>query len=81
MGRDFVADGEIVVVGARGFDFAAVLNRTHPAASRVEKLSRETPATFIAFDLVALDGIARARREVWRPIRARPDATAAARLA
>lgn len=56
IGRDFVADGEIVVVGERGFDFAAALNRTHPAASRVEMLSRTTPATFIAFDLVALDG-------------------------
>jgi ATP-dependent DNA ligase len=56
LGRDFVADGEIVVVGERGFDFAAALNRTHPAASRVEMLSRTTPATFIAFDLMALDG-------------------------
>ncbi len=58
LGRNFVADGEIVVVGERGFDFAAALNRTHPAASRVEMLSRTTPATFIAFDLIALDGIA-----------------------
>src|SRR5690349_19484433 len=52
-GRDFVADGEIVVAG---FDFAALLNRTHPAKSRVERLSRETPATLIVFDLLELDG-------------------------
>ena len=58
IGRDIVVDGEIVIVDEqRGFDFAALLNRTHPAASRVERLSRETPATFIAFDLLALDGV------------------------
>ncbi|HEU0035922.1 MAG TPA: ATP-dependent DNA ligase [Kofleriaceae bacterium] len=56
LGRDCVLDGEIVIVGERGFDFAALLNRTHPAASRVAKLSRETPATLIAFDLLAVDG-------------------------
>jgi ATP-dependent DNA ligase len=57
LGRDVVLDGEIVIVGERGFDFAALLNRTHPAASRVARLAGETPATFIAFDLVALDGV------------------------
>jgi ATP-dependent DNA ligase len=56
LGRDAVIDGEIVIAGERGFDFEALLNRTHPAASRVERLARETPATFIAFDLLALDG-------------------------
>jgi ATP-dependent DNA ligase len=56
LGRDLVIDGEIVIVGERGFDFAALLNRTHPAPSRVARLSAETPATFIAFDLVELDG-------------------------
>ena len=45
----FVLDGEIVT----GFDFTALLARLHPAASRVERLSRETPAQLIAFDLVA----------------------------
>lgn len=54
--RDLVLDGEIVVAGDHGFDFAAVLSRTHPAPSRVARLSRETPATFIAFDLLELDG-------------------------
>jgi ATP-dependent DNA ligase len=56
LGRDVVLDGEIVIVDDHGFDFAALLNRTHPAASRVARLSRETPATFIAFDLLAIDG-------------------------
>jgi ATP-dependent DNA ligase len=45
----FVLDGEIVVAG----DFDALLRRLHPAASRVERLSVETPATFVAFDLIA----------------------------
>ncbi|HLL23171.1 MAG TPA: ATP-dependent DNA ligase [Kofleriaceae bacterium] len=56
LGRDCVLDGEIVIVGENGFDFAALLNRTHPAASRVARLSDETPATLIAFDLLSLDG-------------------------
>jgi ATP-dependent DNA ligase len=49
----FALDGEIVVTSERGFDFEALLARVHPAASRVERLSRETPATFVAFDLLA----------------------------
>jgi ATP-dependent DNA ligase len=49
-----VLDGEIVVAGPGGFDFASLLVRVHPAASRVERLRRETPASFIAFDLLAL---------------------------
>ena len=48
-----VLDGEIVVSGSDGFDFDALLARVHPAASRVERLSRETPARFLAFDLLA----------------------------
>jgi ATP-dependent DNA ligase len=51
-----VIDGEIVIAGPGGFEFAALLNRIHPAASRVDRLSAETPASFIAFDLLALDG-------------------------
>ena len=50
----FVLDGEIVAVTPEGFDFAALLARLHPAASRVERLRRETPAALIAFDLVAV---------------------------
>lgn len=47
-----VLDGEIVIEGPRGFDFPALLARLHPARSRAERLSRETPASFIAFDLL-----------------------------
>jgi len=50
-----VVDGEIVITGDRGLDFDALLNRIHPAASRVQLLSEETPASFVAFDVLALD--------------------------
>jgi ATP-dependent DNA ligase len=49
-----VVDGEIVLVTPRGLDFGALQLRLHPAASRVAKLAEETPASFIAFDLLAL---------------------------
>ncbi len=49
----FVLDCEIVVPSRDGFDFSALLARMHPAASRVERLRRETPAALIAFDLLA----------------------------
>ena len=49
-------DGEIVVPSPGGHDFDALLGRIHPAASRVERLSRETAARFIAFDLLARGG-------------------------
>jgi ATP-dependent DNA ligase len=48
-----VVDGEIVIVGPRGLDFEALQMRLHPAASRVKKLAEETPASFVAFDLLA----------------------------
>lgn len=51
-----VVDGEIVIVTARGLDFDALQMRLHPAESRVAKLSHETPASFVAFDLLATDG-------------------------
>ena len=51
-----IVDGEIVVVGARGLDFDALQQRLHPAASRVAKLAIETPASFVAFDLLAERG-------------------------
>lgn len=50
-----VVDGEVVVAGPQGLDFDALQQRIHPAASRVQRLSVETPASFVAFDLVALD--------------------------
>src|SRR5206468_11592614 len=49
-----VVDGEIVIVGADGLDFEALLLRIHPAASRVKLLAAESPASFVAWDLLAL---------------------------
>lgn len=51
-----VVDGEIVIVGSDGLDFDALQMRLHPAASRVNKLAAETPSSFVAFDLLAVDG-------------------------
>src|SRR5947209_12891301 len=48
----FVLDGEVAVPVAGRFSFDDLLQRIHPARSRVEKLSREHPAIFIAFDLL-----------------------------
>jgi ATP-dependent DNA ligase len=56
-GRELVVDGEIVIAGPAGFDFAALMMRIHPAGSRVARLRAEAPARFIAFDLLALDGV------------------------
>ncbi|GIG28278.1 putative DNA ligase LigC [Cellulomonas marina] len=50
-----VLDGEIVVVTGDRLDFEALQQRIHPAASRVTLLSRTTPASYVAFDLLALD--------------------------
>ena len=51
-----VVDGEIVIAGKNGLDFDALQLRLHPAASRVAKLAKETPASFVAFDLLAAGG-------------------------
>src|SRR5436309_2104730 len=48
-----VLDGEIVIAGARGLDFEALLLRIHPAASRVKLLAAESPASFVVWDLLA----------------------------
>ena len=48
----FVLDGEIVVPADGGFSFDALLQRIHPAASRIQRLAAETPALLIAFDLL-----------------------------
>ncbi len=66
-----VVDGEIVVVGARGLEFELLQLRLHPAASRVAKLAASTPASFVAFDLLALGG---------RDLLAAPQAERRARL-
>ena len=51
-----VVDGEVVITTPHGLDFDALQLRLHPAASRVAKLARESPASFVAFDLLAADG-------------------------
>jgi ATP-dependent DNA ligase len=53
----YVLDGEIVVQANGVPDFNALLARIHPAATRVERLSAETPAAYVAFDVLAVDGI------------------------
>jgi ATP-dependent DNA ligase len=64
----FMLDGEIVVPAGDAFSFDALLQRIHPAASRIRKLSAETPALLIAFDLlVGADG----RRLIDQPLDAR----------
>jgi ATP-dependent DNA ligase len=49
-----VIDGEIVIAASGGLDFDALQQRIHPANSRVTMLAEKTPASFIAFDLLAL---------------------------
>jgi ATP-dependent DNA ligase len=49
-----VLDGELVIMGPRGLDFDSLQMRIHPAESRVRKLAGETPAAFVAFDLLAV---------------------------
>ena len=51
-----VLDGEIVIVTDQGLDFDALQLRLHPAASRVAKLAKDCPSSFVAFDLLAVDG-------------------------
>jgi ATP-dependent DNA ligase len=58
-----VVDGEIVIATPKGLDFDLLQLRLHPAASRVAKLAKETPAAFVAFDLLAAGG---------RDLRAKP---------
>ena len=51
-----VLDGEIVIATPGGLDFDALQLRLHPAQSRAAKLARETPASFVAFDVLAAAG-------------------------
>ncbi len=50
-----ILDGEIVIAGPHGLDFDALTQRIHPAASRVNLLAGQTPASVVFFDLLALD--------------------------
>jgi len=51
-----VVDGEIVIATSHGLDFNTLQQRLHPAASRVAMLAKSTPASFVAFDLLAVGG-------------------------
>ena len=51
-----VIDGEVVIAGPKGLDFDALQMRIHPAESRVKMLARETPASFVGFDCLAVGG-------------------------
>ena len=66
-----VLDGEIVIATAGGLDFDALQLRLHPAVSRVEKLAKETPASFVAFDALEVAG---------RPLMTAPQAVRRAAL-
>ncbi len=50
-----VVDGEIVIASEHGLDFDALQMRIHPAASRIQMLSKQIPSSFVAFDLLGLD--------------------------
>lgn len=50
-----VLDGEVVIAGTTGLDFDALSQRIHPAAKRINQLAAATPASFVAFDLLAHD--------------------------
>src|SRR5512145_1397173 len=54
--KDCVVDGEIVIATEHGLDFDVLQLRLHPAASRVAKLAKATPSSFVAFDLLEVDG-------------------------
>jgi ATP-dependent DNA ligase len=65
-----VVDGEIVIATDHGLDFDLLSLRIHPAASRVEMLAGETPASFVAFDMLA-EGDDDLRSEPFKKRRAR----------
>lgn len=55
--KSFVLDGELVVPVSGRFSFDNLLQRIHPATSRIKKLSEQTPALFLAFDLLRRAGL------------------------
>ena len=67
---DFVLDGELLIGEPASFE--ALQMRLHPAASRIAKLARETPARLALFDLLRVEGVSM----VDRPLRARREALA-----
>ena len=54
--RDYVLDGELVIPTAGGYSFDKLLQRIHPAESRIRRLAVETSALFVAFDLLRRNG-------------------------
>ena len=66
--RDIVLDGELIIAEGKSLSFDLLLERIHPAESRVNKLARETPATFVVFDLLVDDAN---RSLVSEPLRKR----------
>ena len=66
--RRFVLDGEIIIRSNAGLDFDALLQRIHPAASRIKKLSQETPSSYLVFDLLVNE---RGKSLVAQPLSAR----------
>jgi ATP-dependent DNA ligase len=52
-----ILDGEVVIAGDGGLQFEALLLRIHPAESRVRMLAEQAPASFVAWDLLALDDV------------------------
>ncbi len=76
--RRCVVDGEVVIASGGRLDFEALLNRIHPADSRVRLLAQETPASFVGFDLLALDDAALVEEAFTRRRAALVDALAGA---
>jgi ATP-dependent DNA ligase len=71
-----VLDGEIILARGGAFDFEVLMSRLHPTASRAERLAREMPATYVAFDLIA-EGDIDLRGEAFRQRRERLEAVLA----
>jgi ATP-dependent DNA ligase len=66
--HDLVLDGELIIAEGKTLSFDLLLERIHPAASRVAKLAHETPATYVLFDLLVDEGN---RELASRPLRER----------
>jgi ATP-dependent DNA ligase len=71
--QQFVTDGELLIATETDSDFDALLQRIHPAESRVRRLAQETPASYVLFDLLVegrsefYERVLRARRERLEP--------------
>jgi len=66
--KQFVLDGEIAIPDGESFSFDALLQRIHPAESRVKRLAQETPGIYVVFDLLAGDD---GRSLLEEPLRSR----------